>query len=81
MLAEGDEVLIEVAEILKNAKFVMDTLRALDSDTQYKSAKLYSAIDNTLRLDANTILSYEQILHYLRTYFTIEEPNFLEFNS
>lgn len=68
-------------DILLNAKFVMDTLRELKNDTKFKSAKIYSAVDTSLPLDENTVLSYEQILHYLKTYFTIEEPNILEFTS
>ena len=69
------------AEILLNAKFVMDTLRELNNEMQFKTARIYNAVDTSLQLDENTILSYEQILHYLKTYFTIDEPNILEFTS
>ncbi|MCQ2818458.1 MAG: hypothetical protein MJ252_14415 [archaeon] len=69
------------AEILQNAKYVMDTLRLLDNGTEVKNTKLYNAIENSLTLDNSTVLSYEQLLHYLRKYFSLEEPNLLEFSS
>lgn len=68
-------------ELLLQAKFIMDTLRALNENTTFKNAKLYSSFDDSLKLDNSTVLSFEQILHYLKTYFKIEEPNLLEFTS
>lgn len=69
------------ANLLLNAKFIMDTLRLLDIEPQFKEAKIFNVVDTSLELDNTITLSYEEIIHYLKNYLTIEEPNILEFKS
>ena len=69
------------ANLLLNAKFIMDTLRLLDIEPEFKEAKIFNVVDTSLELDNTITLSYEEIIHYLKNYLTIEEPNILEFKS
>ena len=67
--------------ILNNAKFIIDSLEELGKKTEFRDMKLLNVVDSSLKLDSETILSYEEILHYFSQYMTILEPNLLEFNS
>jgi hypothetical protein len=69
------------ANLLLNAKFIMDTLRELNIEPEYREVKLFNVVDTSLELDNMITLSYEEIIHYLKDYLTIEEPNILEFKS
>ena len=69
------------ANLLLNAKFIMDTLRELNIEPEYREVKLFNVVDTSLELDDTITLSYEEIIHYLKDYLTIEEPNILEFKS
>ena len=69
------------ANLLLNAKFIMDTLRLLNIEPEYREVKLFNVVDTSLELDNTITLSYEEIIHYLKDYLTIEEPNILEFKS
>lgn len=69
------------ANILLNAKFIMDSLRLLNQEPQFREAKIFNVIDTSLQLDNKVTLSYEEIIHYLKGFLTIEEPNILEFKS
>ena len=69
------------ANLLLNAKFIMDTLRLLDIEPEFKEAKIFNVVYTSLELDNTITLSYEEIIHYLKNYLTIEEPNILEFKS
>ena len=69
------------ANLLLNAKFIMDTLRLLDVEPEFREVKLFNVVDTSLELDGTVTLSYEEIIHYLKSYLTIEEPNILEFKS
>lgn len=69
------------ANILLNAKFIMDSLIELENKPVYKEAKIKNVVDPSLKLDDEVTLSYEEILYYLSRYMTILEPNILEFNS
>ena len=68
-------------KILKNAKFISDSLKALEEKPVYRETKLLNVVDSSLHLDEEVTLSYEEILHYLSQYMEILEPNLLEFNS
>ena len=68
-------------KILKNAKFICDSLKELDEKPEFRETKLLNVVDSSLHLDEETTLSYEEILHYLSQYMEILEPNLLEFNS
>ena len=68
-------------KILKNAKFICDSLKQLEEKPVYKETKLLNVVDSSLHLDDEVTLSYEEILHYLSQYMEILEPNLLEFNS
>ena len=69
------------ANLLLNAKFIMDSLRLLNMEPEYREVKLFNVVDTSLELDSTITLSYEEIIHYLKDYLTIEEPNILEFKS
>lgn len=81
------EKLLELARdpsdsnLLLNAKFIMDSLRALNEDVNFREAKIFNVVDTSLTLDQKITLSYEEILYYLKKYMKIEEPNVLEFKS
>ena len=68
-------------KILKNAKFICDSLKELEEKPVYRETKLLNVVDSSLHLDEEVTLSYEEILHYLSQYMEILEPNILEFNS
>jgi len=59
----------------------MESLKELDNKTEFREIKLLNVFDNSLNLDEEVTLSFEQILYYLPRYITILEPNILEFNS
>ena len=67
--------------LLINAKFIMDVLKDLNVDDQFKEIKIYNVIDTELKLNQNTVLSYEEILHHLANFMQICEPNSLEFKA
>ena len=69
------------ATILLNAKFIMDVIKDLNVDEQFKEIKIFNVIDTTLNLGKNTFLSYEEILFHLKNFMTILEPNNLEFRA
>ena len=69
------------ANILLNAKFIMESLIELENKPVFKDAKIKNVVDPSLKLDDEITLSYEEILYYLSRYMTILEPNILEFNS
>ena len=69
------------ANILLNAKFIMDSLIELENKPVYKEVRIKNVVDPSLKLDDEVTLSYEEILYYLSRYMTILEPNILEFNS
>ena len=68
-------------KILKNAKFICDSLKELEEKPTYRETKLLNVVDSSLHLDDEVTLSYEEILHYLSQYMEILEPNLHEFNS
>ena len=68
-------------KILKNAKFICDSLKELEEKPTFRETKLLNVVDSSLHLDEEVTLSYEEILHYLGQYMEILEPNLLEFNS
>ena len=68
-------------KILKNAKFICDSLKELEEKPTFRETKLLNVVDSSLHLDEEVSLSYEEILHYLSQYMEILEPNLLEFNS
>ena len=68
-------------KILKNAKFISDSLKELEEKPTFRETKLLNVVDSSLHLDEEVVLSYEEILHYLSQYMEILEPNLLEFNS
>ena len=53
----------------------------MENKPEFREIKLLNVVDNSLNLDEDVTLSYEQILYYLSRYMTILEPNILEFNS
>ena len=67
------------ANLLLNAKFIMDVIKDLNIEDEFKEIKIYNVIDTTLNLGKNTFLSYEEIIHHLANFMHIEEPNNLEF--
>ena len=67
--------------LLINAKFIMDVLKDLNVDDQFKEIKIFNVIDTELKLNQNTVLSYEEILHHLNNFMQICEPNSLEFKA
>ena len=69
------------ATILLNAKFIMDVIKDLNVDEQFKEIKIFNVIDTSLTLSPNTVLSYEEILFHLKNFMTISEPNNLEFRA
>ena len=69
------------SKILLNSKFIMDSLKELENKPEFREIKLLNMVDNSLNLDEEVTLSYEQILYFLSRYMTILEPNILEFNS
>ena len=69
------------SKILLNSKFIMESLKELENKPEFREIKLLNVVDNSLNLDEEVTLSYEQILYYLSRYMTILEPNILEFNS
>ena len=69
------------ANILLNAKFIIDSLIELENKPVYKEVRIKNVVDPSLKLDDEVTLSYEEILYYLSRYMTILEPNILEFNS
>ena len=69
------------ANILLNAKFIMDSIKELENKPVYKEVRIKNVVDPSLKLDDEVTLSYEEILYYLSRYMTILEPNILEFNS
>jgi len=69
------------ATILLNAKFIMDVIKDLNVDEQFKEIKIFNVIDTSLTLSPNTVLSYEEILFHLKNFMTILEPNNLEFRA
>lgn len=69
------------ANLLLNAKFIMNSLRLLNEEPKFKEAKIFNVIDTSLKLDGKVTLSYEEIIHYLKGFLTIQEPNILEFKS
>ena len=83
-IAEKIVALAKVSDdgkILKNAKFICDSLKELEEKPTFRETKLLNVVDSSLHLDEEVILSYEEILHYLSQYMEILEPNLLEFNS
>ena len=68
-------------KILKNAKFICDSLKLFDEQPVFRETKLLNVVDSSLHLDEDVTLSYEEILYYLSHYMEILEPNLLEFNS
>ena len=58
-------------KILKNAKFISDSLKALEEKPVYRETKLLNVVDSSLHLDEEVTLSYEEILHYLSQYMEI----------
>ena len=68
-------------KILKNAKFICDSLKELEEKPTFRETKLLNVSDSSLHLDEEVTLSYEEILHYLSQYMEILEPKLLEFNS
>ena len=69
------------ATILLNAKFIMDVIKDLNVDEQFKEIKIFNVIDTSLTLSPNTVLRYEEILFHLKNFMTILEPNNLEFRA
>ena len=69
------------ANLLLNAKFIMDVIKDLNIEDEFKEIKIYNVIDTTLNLGKNTFLSYEEIIHHLANFMHIEEPNNLEFRA
>ena len=69
------------ANLLLNAKFIMDVIKDLNVDEQFKEIKIFNVIDTSLTLSPNTVLSYEEILFHLKNFMTILEPNNLEFRA
>ena len=67
--------------LLLNAKFIMDVIKDLNVDEQFKEIKIFNVIDTSLTLSPNTVLSYEEILFHLKNFMTILEPNNLEFRA
>ena len=67
--------------LLLNAKFIMDVIKDLNVDEQFKEVKIFNVIDTSLTLSPNTVLSYEEILFHLKNFMTILEPNNLEFRA
>ena len=67
--------------LLLNAKFIMDVIKDLNVDEQFKEIKIFNVIDTSLTLSPNTVLSYEEILHHLANFMQICEPNSLEFKA
>ena len=68
-------------KILKNAKFISDSLKLFEEKPIFRETKLLNVVDSSLHLDDEVTLSYEEILYYLSHYMEILEPNLLEFNS
>ena len=68
-------------KILKNAKFISDSLKLFEEKPVFRETKLLNVVDSSLHLDDEVTLSYEEILYYLSHYMEILEPNLLEFNS
>ena len=58
-------------KILKNAKFICDSLKELEEKPTYRETKLLNVVDSSLHLDDEVTLSYEEILHYLSQYMEI----------
>ena len=69
------------ANLLLNAKFIMDVIKDLNIEDEFKEIKIYNVIDTTLNLGKNIFLSYEEIIHHLANFMHIEEPNNLEFRA
>lgn len=69
------------ANVLLNAKFIMDTLKEIGHNLQYKETKLFNSVDTSFKLDEVTTISYEQLLYYFGKYMEILEPNLLEFTT
>ena len=67
--------------LLLNAKFIMDVIKDLNVDEQFKEIKIFNVIDTSLSLNQNTVLSYEEILFHLKNFMSISEPNNLEFRA
>ncbi len=67
--------------LLLNAKFIMDVIKDLNVDEQFKEIKIFNVIDTSLTLSPNTVLSYEEILFHLKNFMSISEPNNLEFRA
>lgn len=67
--------------ILLNAKFIMDSLRTLNNEIVFKTAKIYNVLDTSVMIDDNLILSYEELTYFFSKYLTILEPNILEIKS
>ena len=51
----------------------MDSLRLLNQEPKFREAKIFNVIDTSLQLDNKVTLSYEEIIHYLKGFLTIEE--------
>ena len=69
------------SNLLLNAKFIMDVIKDLNVDEQFKEIKIFNVIDTSLTLSPNTVLSYEEILFHLKNFMSISEPNNLEFRA
>ena len=69
------------ANLLLNAKFIMDVIKDLNIEDEFKEIKIFNVIDTSLTLSPNTVLSYEEIIHHLANFMRIEEPNNLEFRA
>ena len=69
------------ANLLLNAKFIMDVIKDLNVDEQFKEIKIFNVIDTSLTLSPNTVLSYEEIFYHLKTLMTILGLNNLELKT
>ena len=73
------------SNVLLNAKFIMDGLKFLNEESNFRELKIYNVIDTNLEINNENkeklIFSYEEILHHLKSFMSIEEPNILEFSS
>jgi len=81
--------------VLVNSKYIMNGLRRLEEETEFKRVAIQKELDMSLKInyesnsnnnnnnkeEESIIISFEEILQYFSKYISFNDPNVLEYRS
>ena len=85
----------DISGVLINSKFIMNGLRRLEEEQEFKRLAIQKEIDMSLKInyeaisgnannnkeDENIVISFDEILQYFSKYISFNDPNVFEYRS